>query len=82
MTFENVADNLREQFRIVAAARQEGEVRELPGVSIAAAGVAFQMFNAAFFSSPVDSETELQRRILLCSSHFNVRGLEWACWIC
>ena len=82
MTFENVADNLRESFRVVAANRGRGEVRELPGVSIASAGVTFQMFNAAFLSGPVASESELQQRILLAMSHFNVRGLEWAYWLC
>ena len=82
MTFENVADNLRESFRVVAAGRGRGEVRELPGVSIAAAGVTFQMFNAAFLSAPVATEAELQQRILLSMSHFNVRGLEWAYWVC
>jgi len=82
VTFENVADNLRESFRVVAAGREGGEVRELPGVSIAAACVTFQMFNAAFLSSPVLTEADLQRRILLSGSHFNVRGLEWACWAC
>jgi ribosomal protein S18 acetylase RimI-like enzyme len=82
VTFENVADNLRESFRVVAAGRVRGEVRELPGVSIAAAGVTFQMFNAAFLSAPVLTEAELQQRILLSMSHFNVRGLEWAYWVC
>lgn len=82
MTFETVADNLRESFRVVAAGREAGEIRELPGVSIAAAGVTFQMFNAAFLSAPVASEAELEQRILLCASHFQVRGLEWAYWLC
>lgn len=82
MTFETVADNLRESFRVVAAGRSAGEIRELPGVSIAAAGVTFQMFNAAFLSSPVLTEAELEQRILLSESHFNVRGLEWAYWVC
>ena len=82
MTFENVADNLRESFRVVAAGRGAGEIRELPGVSIAAAGVTFQMFNAAFLSAPVLTEAELEQRILLSMAHFNVRGLEWAYWVC
>jgi GNAT superfamily N-acetyltransferase len=82
VTFENVADNLRESFRVVASGRERGEVRELPGVSVAAAGVTFQMFNAAFLSAPVRSDSELQQRILLSTSHFNVRGLEWAYWVC
>lgn len=82
MRFEPVAENLRESFRVIAASRERGEVREMPGVSIAAAGVTFQMFNAAFLSSPVSTEAELAQRILLPSLHFNARGLEWAYWVC
>jgi len=82
VTFETVADNLRESFRVVAAGRSAGEVRELPGVSIAAAGVTFQMFNAAFLSTPVRTEAELEQRIHLSTAHFQSRGLEWAYWVC
>jgi ribosomal protein S18 acetylase RimI-like enzyme len=80
--FETVAANLTESFRAIAASRTAGENRELRGVSIAAAGVAFQMFNAAFLSTPVLSENELARRIALASVHFGARGLEWAFWVC
>lgn len=82
MLFEHVADNLRESFRIVAGSRAQGEVRELHGVSIASAGVTFQMFNAAFLSGPAASEAELTQRISLGTVHFNARGLEWAFWVC
>src|SRR5438067_12552600 len=82
VNFESVADNLRESFRIVAGSRAGGEVRELHGVSIASAGVTFQMFNAAFLSGPVTTEPEFMQRILLPSVHFNARGLEWADWVC
>lgn len=82
MTFETVADNLRESFRVVAAGRSAGEIRELPGVSIASAGVTFQMFNAAFLSSPVLTEAELEQRIILAATHFDMRGLQWAYWVC
>ena len=77
-----VADNLRESFRVLAACRQGGEVRELRGVSIASANVTFQMFNAAFLSAPVESEAELAQRILLASLHFGKRELPWAYWVC
>jgi ribosomal protein S18 acetylase RimI-like enzyme len=82
MTFENVAVNLRESFRTVAASRPTGENRELRGVSIASAGVTFQMFNAAFLSGAVANEAELAQRILLANTHFSSRGLEWAYWVC
>jgi ribosomal protein S18 acetylase RimI-like enzyme len=80
--FGAVAGNLRESFRVIAASRTPGEVRELRGVSIAAAGVAFQMFNAAFLSSVVIDDVDLARRIALSSVHFNARGLEWSYWVC
>ena len=82
MEFQLVADNLRESFRVVAASRASGELKELHGVSIASAGVIFQMFNTAFLSGPVANETELKQRIRLPVAHFNQRGQEWAYWVC
>ena len=82
VNFEVVAGNLRESFRTIAASRGPGEVRELRGVSIAAAGVVFQMFNSAFLSAPVATETELAQRIFLPALHFDTRGLEWSYWVC
>ncbi len=77
-----MADNLRESFRVIAASRPAGEVRELPGVSVASSGVTFQMFNAAFLSAPVNGDGDLARRILVPAMHFNSRRLEWAYWVC
>jgi GNAT superfamily N-acetyltransferase len=82
VSFQLVANNLRESFRVVAASRAAGEVRELHGASIASAGATFQMFNAAFLAQPVATEPELVQRILLPSVHFQARGLEWAYWVC
>ena len=82
MEYSGVERNLRESFRVVARNRIGGEVRELPGVSIASSGVAFQMFNAAFLSGPVLDENELARRILLARTHFGARGQQWSYWVC
>ncbi len=82
MSYEAIAGNLRESFRVIAASRGAGELRELNGVSIASAGVTFQMFNAAFLSGPVNGNAELSQRILLPMVHFNARGQEWAYWVC
>jgi len=82
VNFEVVAGNLRESFRAIAASRRPGEIRELRGVSIAAAGVVFQMFNSAFLSAPVATEAELAQRIFLPALHFDTRGLEWSYWVC
>jgi ribosomal protein S18 acetylase RimI-like enzyme len=82
VTFENVADNLRESFRVIARGREAGEVRELPGVSIASAGSTFEMFNAAFLSAPAATPNELARRVALAAVQFQARGLQWAYWVC
>ncbi len=80
--FQCVEANLRTSFRVVAAHRPAGEVREMDGVSIASAGVTFQMFNAAFLSSPVSSEGQMEKRVALAAVHFAARGQRWAYWIC
>jgi GNAT superfamily N-acetyltransferase len=82
VSFEVVEANLRHSFRLLAGARRSGEVREIPGVTIASAGVTFQMFNAAFLSAPVAGERELDRRIAAAQVHFGARGLPWSYWIC
>jgi ribosomal protein S18 acetylase RimI-like enzyme len=82
MEFESVATNLRESFRVVAVHRPEGELQEMEGVSIASAGVAFQMFNAAFLSAPVVSEGLMDLRVAQAAVHFAARSQRWAYWIC
>lgn len=82
MDFHPVEQNLRQMFRVLASRREAGEVRELPGISIASLGSSFQMFNAAFLSSPVVDETDLLRRIGLAGVQMAARGLPWAFWLC
>lgn len=82
MEFQSVEANLRESFRVVAAHRPTGELRELDGVSIASAGVTFQMFNAAFLSAPVSSEFQMDRCVAQAVVHFAAREQRWAYWIC
>jgi GNAT superfamily N-acetyltransferase len=80
--FQTVESNLRASFRILAGGRPRGDVREIGGISIASAGVAFQMFNAAFLAAPVATELEMDRRLLMATTHFDQRGLDWAFWSC
>jgi GNAT superfamily N-acetyltransferase len=82
MDFQCVEANLRESFRVVAAHRSTGELREMEGVSIASAGATFQMFNAAFLSAPVSSEGLLDRRVAQAAVYFAARGQRWAYWVC
>jgi GNAT superfamily N-acetyltransferase len=80
--FQSVEANLRHSFRVLAAHRPSGDIRECPGVDIASVGVSFQMFNAAFLSQPVTSEADLRQRIATASVFFGGRGLEWSYWVC
>jgi ribosomal protein S18 acetylase RimI-like enzyme len=80
--FHCVEENLRQSFRILAKGRPHGDVIELPGVSIASLGVAFQMFNAAFLSEPVEFQAELEERLRIARRHFDSRAIRWAFWIC
>ena len=82
MEFNNVEENLRESFRALAADRPAGDVREMAGISIASAGTAFQMFNAAFLSSAVRDSEDLDRRLTSARVHFQARGLPWSFWLC
>ena len=82
MEFQAIETNLRDSFRILATARPAGQVREAAGVSIASAGVTFQMFNAAFLSAPVTSDVDMDRRVAVASTHFAAHGLGWAYWVC
>jgi ribosomal protein S18 acetylase RimI-like enzyme len=82
MDFRDVADNLRQSFRVCAEARPGGDVLELHGVSIASVGAAFQMFNAAFLSQPVQTESELEDRLRCARNYFDSHALQWAFWIC
>ncbi len=82
LSFQEVEQNLRAMFRHVATGRPQGEVREFAGLTIASAGSAFQMFNAAFFNSPVTDQVDLERRIALAKALFGARGLDWSLWVC
>jgi GNAT superfamily N-acetyltransferase len=80
---ELVEDNLLQLFRHFASAHDSGEIRELPGVSIASSGIGFHMFNGAFLSAPVqDVSSDLKNRIAGAGDHFDGRGLRWAFWVC
>src|ERR1700684_4619445 len=82
MSFRDVSDNLRQSFRALAEGRPGGEVLELRGISIASLGVSFQMFNAAFVSAPVGTQSELDERLRTARSYFDSGALAWALWIC
>lgn len=82
MDFHSIEQNLRQSFRILAGARDRGEVREVAGLSIASLGATFQMFNAVFLNSYVEDEADLERRIAFAKVHFTAQQTDWAFWMC
>lgn len=74
--------NLRDMFRTLAMHRVNGQVCELPGLTIASVGTEFQMFNTAFFNSPVVDRADLEQRVTLASLTFRRRKLPWSLWVC
>ncbi|MDP9169952.1 MAG: hypothetical protein M3N54_04990, partial [Acidobacteriota bacterium] len=82
LDFHPVEANLRQSFRILAEGRRYADVLELPGVTIASLGAAFQMFNTAFLSSPVLDQRDLEMRLEHAHLHFQSRSLPWAFWLC
>ncbi|MGH9720021.1 MAG: GNAT family N-acetyltransferase [Bryobacteraceae bacterium] len=83
MDFSPVEQNLRESFRVLAAGRPAGEVRDYSGVTIASSGALFQMFNAAFLAGQVTAAPgELEQRVATAAVHFRARGLGWSFWVC
>jgi GNAT superfamily N-acetyltransferase len=81
--FEIVDENLRAALAVFSAARENGEMRTMPGVQIISSGLTFPMFNAAFHLPPASSASDdLERRIALAKVHFGARGLRWCYWLC
>ncbi len=80
--FECLEANLRQSFRVLAQGRARALVTELEGVSIASLGVTFQMFNAAFLNSPVETQQALEARIATAQDVFETRQMAWSYWIC
>ena len=81
--FEIVDGNLRRSMQCYTHATESGEVREMPGVLIASAGVDSPAFNAALLLEAVPAEAvELDRRIMIAKVFFEARGLPWSFWVC
>lgn len=80
--FELVDRNLRACFRALATRREYAETRSTKGLDILSLGVRFQMFNAAFLATPVETAADLERRLTTAQVHFSARGVEWSFWLC
>jgi hypothetical protein len=79
--YDLVEQNLRHCFRVMTGGRPHSDIREYPGLTIASAGVTFQMFNAAFLAPPlVESLDDLKRRMALAAIHFQQRRIKWSFW--
>jgi len=78
-----VAENLLEALRFFGQARSDGEIRDLPGVSLIFCGLNYAAFNAALQARPIDGDAqELGRLIDVSAEQFAARSLRWTYWLC
>ena len=70
-------DQFRKAWQFFARNSPNGEVKELPGISIADSKAAWPIMNAALLSSPVADLTDLRRRIAAARGHFQPGGRMW-----
>jgi len=78
-----VAGNLLEALRFFGQAREDAEIRDLPGVSLIFCGLNYAAFNAALQARPLEGDAEeLGRLIEVSARHFDERSLRWTYWLC
>ncbi len=78
-----VSDNLVDALRFFGRARQDAEIRDLPGVSLIFCGLNYAAFNAALLTTPVgDNADQLERLVDVATAHFEARKLRWTLWLC
>ena len=78
-----VAGNLLEALRFFGQARQDAEIRDLPGVSLIFCGLNYAAFNAALQARPIEGDAvELTRLIELSATNFEAQSLRWTYWLC
>jgi GNAT superfamily N-acetyltransferase len=82
MNWQPVEENLRRAMRLFSLATEQGEARDLPGLSLVSSGVDYPVFNSAMLSGPVNGRNDLDRRVALAGVHFSMRGLGWSFWLC
>lgn len=80
--FEVLEENLRATLSVFSRAREQGEVRQYPGVAVVCSAVRFTTFNAALLTAPVPSVEEFERRLALARTYFRGRSLPWSVWLC
>lgn len=80
--FGPVEANLRDCFRGFARYQPRAELAGWKGVEIISLGVTFQMFNAAFLSSPVEDDDDLALRLSATREYFESRRMDWSFWVC
>ena len=80
--FDQLERNLRYTLSLLAAHAPGGEVRKLPGISIACASNPCPMFNAALLSATIcRGPQELAQRVALAALHYRMRGKDWSFWL-
>ena len=82
-TARTITSNLAEAMRFFGRARPDGEVHEMPGVSVIYCGLDYAAFNAGVMGdSAVKDAADMRQRIESPAKHFESRRLRWSYWYC
>ncbi len=78
-----VSENLREAMRFFGRARAEGEICDLPPLTVISSGVNYGVFNAAVLNSELHGDVEpLSRQLETSAAFYRQRNLPWSFWAC
>ena len=77
-----VAANLVDALRVFGEAREDGQIRDAPGLRLISSGISYAVFNSAVITSEVDDPKELEDRIAMAAGFFRTLNEPWTLWLC
>src|SRR5579884_1594660 len=78
-----VSENLREAMRFFGRARREGEIRDLPALTVISSGVDYGVFNAAVLCASLNGDVgALSRQMDESADFYRAKNLPWSFWAC
>jgi len=78
-----LSDNLREAMCFFGRARAEGEIHDMPPLTVISSGVDYGVFNAAVLRSGLNKGIEpLSLQMDASACFYGVRKLPWSFWAC
>lgn len=80
--YRYVEENLRAAMTCFAASKPEGEAIDAPGLRLVYTGIDVPVFNLALLAEPVQTFTDLRRRLDRARDYFARKKIGWSLWLC